>query len=169
MSWELVPEELLLQIFSYLPYQEICKAGLVCSKWWKVGKDDILWRKILRKDFQLKESVGVRQNCWRQYQRMIDECPKVCHQVLDAHSDEVLFVSFSSSGELNACCDKMFYRFSHNLLQPLDRVNNASVEAQAVQKNKGSKVLQIVFSNMIPSSHQCKGANHLLQHNRGPC
>ena len=106
MSWELVPEELLLQIFSHLSYQEVCKAGRVCSKWWKVSKDDILWRKILRRDFKIKASVGLGQNCRRQYQRMMDECPKVCHQVLDAHGDEVLFVSFSSSGEMFVTCSK---------------------------------------------------------------
>ena len=104
MNWELVPEELLLQIFSHLEYQEICKAGLVCSKWWKVSKDDILWRKILRRDFKLQKYVG--QSCRRRYQQLKDESPKVFHKVLDAHNDEVLFVSFSSSGNMFVTCSK---------------------------------------------------------------
>jgi len=37
---------------------------------------------------------------------MVDQCPRVCETVLDQHTDEVLFVSFSRCGQLFVTCSK---------------------------------------------------------------
>ena len=109
MSWEIIPEEILLQILFYLKHDEICRVGSICKRWLLISKDEILWRRVLRRDFKLRH-LNISHTdvqCWRrEYQRMVDQCPRVCETVLDQHTDEVLFVSFSRCGQLFVTCSK---------------------------------------------------------------
>lgn len=54
--WCYLPENALLQIFSYLDYKDILNAGLVCKNWNNISYDDLLWRDIFRRDFKIDKT-----------------------------------------------------------------------------------------------------------------
>ena len=56
MMWHSLPEELLLQLFSYLKHGEIISVSKTCKRWNQVGRDDILWKRLIRRDFKIPES-----------------------------------------------------------------------------------------------------------------
>ena len=104
-TWESLPEELLLKIFFYLDakvtvaittnehrkfsiiigFQDVVKAGQSCRRWQALSSDDILWRKILLRDFRIAELGrldSVEDKNWRaEYQRLVDNTPNICNEV----------------------------------------------------------------------------------------
>lgn len=61
-------EELLLQVFSYLPLDTVCDALLVCHRWYRIGSDNKIWRDLYyahffkKHRFQTTLSVGEKQS-----------------------------------------------------------------------------------------------------------
>jgi len=109
MMWHSLPEELLLQLFSYLKHGEIISVSKTCKRWNQVGRDDILWKRLIRRDFKIPESRSRSPICqtWKkEYQRLVDQTPVVCTEILEAHEDEVLYVSFANSGKYFVTCSK---------------------------------------------------------------
>ena len=105
MSWVSIPEELLIQIFSYLCHQDIIAAGKCCKRWSSISGDDLLWRLVTKRDYNipglnLANRIPVRSGWKEEYQRMKDETPEICYQVFHEHKDEVLHVSFSNCGRM---------------------------------------------------------------------
>jgi len=50
---------------------------------------------------------NVEASSWRsEYQRLVDHTPEICTEVLDAHTNEVLHVSFCQSGDKFVTCSK---------------------------------------------------------------
>ncbi|CAL1546776.1 unnamed protein product [Lymnaea stagnalis] len=48
-----IPENILLEIFKYLPVKDRCVAGSVCKKWRRIVKDNSLWRHVNLLDYRL--------------------------------------------------------------------------------------------------------------------
>lgn len=59
-SWYHTPKPLLLNIFQYLSAPDLIKAGLTCSTWQQISTDEFLWRDLLRKDFGIDTTAGIR-------------------------------------------------------------------------------------------------------------
>lgn len=59
-SWYHIPKPLLLNVFQYLCAPDLIKAGRTCSTWNQISSDELLWRDLLRTDFGVDTSVGLR-------------------------------------------------------------------------------------------------------------
>ena len=46
----MLPRELILQIFSMLPYRDLLSVGRTCKQFHDLSKDDVLLQKIVRAD-----------------------------------------------------------------------------------------------------------------------
>ena len=75
--------------------RDVARAGRTCRKWQDLSADDILWRKIILRDFQIEDHIRLesldRQEAtsWRaEYHRMVDNTPEICTEVdTDSSSD----------------------------------------------------------------------------------
>ena len=109
MAWENLPEELLLKIFEFLPLADLRSVLETCQKWNIAATDDILWRNLTRRDYKIPRSRLHQpvEESWRlEYQRLSDHTPCHCSDILSDHTDEVLYVSFSRSGQHFVTCSK---------------------------------------------------------------
>ena len=68
--------------------QDVARAGRTCRKWQELSADDVLWRKIILRDFLIEDRSRLdsmdRQEAssWRaEYQRMVDNTPEICTEV----------------------------------------------------------------------------------------
>ncbi|XP_010189454.1 PREDICTED: S-phase kinase-associated protein 2, partial [Mesitornis unicolor] len=43
VSWDALPDELLLTVFAYLPLKELLKASQICKRWHRLSFDESLW------------------------------------------------------------------------------------------------------------------------------
>ena len=51
-TWvDLLPKEVLLRIFSLLPYRDLVSAGRTCKHWHGLSKDDLLIQKVVLTEF----------------------------------------------------------------------------------------------------------------------
>ena len=109
-TWDSAPEELLLKIFFLLDAKDVARAGQACRRWRALSEDDVLWRKIIVRDFWIEEPSRLEtmeKTSWRsEYQRLVDNTPEICTEVLTAHTDEVLHVAFCQSGDRFVTCSK---------------------------------------------------------------
>ncbi|NWW45069.1 SKP2 protein, partial [Pedionomus torquatus] len=46
ISWDALPDELLLAIFAYLPLGDLMKVSLVCKRWHRLSFDESLWQTL---------------------------------------------------------------------------------------------------------------------------
>uniref|UniRef100_A0A8C0ETK4 S-phase kinase-associated protein 2 n=1 Tax=Bubo bubo TaxID=30461 RepID=A0A8C0ETK4_BUBBB len=46
VSWDVIPDELLLAIFAYLPLNDLLEASLVCKRWRRLSFDESLWQSL---------------------------------------------------------------------------------------------------------------------------
>ncbi|NWI30244.1 SKP2 protein, partial [Sula dactylatra] len=46
VSWDALPDELLLAIFAYLPINDLLKASLICKRWHRLAFDESLWQTL---------------------------------------------------------------------------------------------------------------------------
>ena len=110
------------------PCKEVARAGQSCRRWQVLSTDNILWRKIIFRDFRIENRSrldNLETSSWRaEYQRLVDNTPEICTevsrvflhtfedlssqlvQVLDTHTNEVLHVSFCQSGDRFVTCSK---------------------------------------------------------------
>lgn len=57
--WSQPPYTVLYQIFQYLSYKELAKAGEVCQYWYQVSRDELLWKRLLYYYFNVDRSIPV--------------------------------------------------------------------------------------------------------------
>ncbi|NXI68349.1 SKP2 protein, partial [Anseranas semipalmata] len=46
ISWDALPDELLLAIFAYLPLNDLLKVSLICKRWHRLSFDESLWQTL---------------------------------------------------------------------------------------------------------------------------
>ena len=56
-DYSFLPDEILLNIFSYLTGKELIKAGLVCKTWFRVSQDQILWKKLCVEKYHIDNDI----------------------------------------------------------------------------------------------------------------
>ncbi|XP_062620147.1 F-box/LRR-repeat protein 7-like [Saccostrea cucullata] len=45
--FDLITDDIIVQIFSYLSSDQLCRASRVCQRWYRVGWDPLLWKQIV--------------------------------------------------------------------------------------------------------------------------
>ncbi|XP_035914780.1 F-box/WD repeat-containing protein 5 isoform X2 [Anopheles stephensi] len=107
--WVFMPEPLFIKIFLQLQARDVLNAGQCCKRWYKLSKDDYIWRKYFRQEFNVDPSIPLKRGAesWRaEYRRLTNNVPMVMTDVLTFHSHQVLHVSFSHNGKMFATCSK---------------------------------------------------------------
>ncbi|XP_062455263.1 S-phase kinase-associated protein 2 [Rhea pennata] len=46
ISWDALPDELLLAVFAYLPLNDLLKVSLICKRWRRLSFDESLWQTL---------------------------------------------------------------------------------------------------------------------------
>lgn len=80
-----VPVNVLLKIFGYLDATTLCRASTVCSDWYQLTADDILWRKMMEKhvktwgviDNVTLPDLYINANCLTPKQIYLKCCPNL--------------------------------------------------------------------------------------------
>ena len=109
MSWDSIPELLLLNIFNRLSRVDVYHCSLSCKHWYRVSCDNGLWKRLFHRDFKIRKTVPIRDenSTWKEeYIRLIEDIPTVLSQTLTAHTDEVLYVTFCHDGSEFVSCSK---------------------------------------------------------------
>ncbi|XP_040261144.1 F-box/WD repeat-containing protein 5 [Bufo bufo] len=105
----LLPDSILYQIFLNLGPVDLLSAGLVCRRWYQVSRDDFLWKELFYRHYQVQRYIHRypgSDSWYEEFQRLCDSVPCVEVERLQEHTDQVLHISFSRSGELCASCSK---------------------------------------------------------------
>lgn len=107
--WQELPDNLLLQIFSFLKASDLVRAAQACHSWYRVVFDESIWKDLVCREFGIQRHCKVAPGklSWREeYKRLFYNSPVVESEVLTNHLDEVLHVSFSHNGEMFATTSK---------------------------------------------------------------
>ena len=138
-TWEFLPEELLLKIFFFLDAkvrgqvikhyyswhccQDIARAGQSCRRWLDLSSDNILWRKIILRDFMIEDHRrldNLEASSWRsEYQRLVDHTPEICTEVWF-----YLRLTWSSRSQ-SVCVHSIFKLFSSRLQALLEQSSSS--------------------------------------------
>ncbi|KAK3886739.1 hypothetical protein Pcinc_009117 [Petrolisthes cinctipes] len=122
-DWTLLPDSILLHIFTFLDYNEMPFVGLVCRSWLRVSYDEFLWRHYFYSDFQVDSSVPIMpgRTSWRgEYRRLVEGTPVVETEEICEHNHQVLHVSFSHRGDMFATSSKDGYIIVWNSTYPAE-------------------------------------------------
>lgn len=104
-----LPDCLLLEIFLHLPHDAVLRAGLTCTQWLAVSRDEFLWRELFYSYYRIPRSVPrhpAAVSWYREFKRLFDCIPCVEVQTLREHSDQVLHLAFSHRGHRFTSCSK---------------------------------------------------------------
>lgn len=109
--WQLLPDCILLHIFSFLNWSDLINVGLLCRSWYRVSCDEFLWRSLFQLEWRLPKNVKLTlpssKSSWRkEFQRLKDCVPVEEVEVLREHTNQVLHVSFAHDGKSFASCSK---------------------------------------------------------------
>ena len=108
-SWQDLPAEILVQIFSYLSKtNDIFNCLLVSKHWYNCAHDNQLWKQYFIQHFKPKTKVIRDKNTtWKsEFERLTAHVPIKQWQILNLHTDEVLHVKFSHDGRQLVSCSK---------------------------------------------------------------
>ena len=105
-------------------------AQSVCRSWLRVGQDELLWKAMFKRDWNISPNLGIApgktllpslltqnviytipgQTSWyREYMRLWRHIPLYETEELRGHTHQVLHVSFSHNGKYFATCSKDGY------------------------------------------------------------
>lgn len=59
--WVFMPEPLFIKIFLQLRARDVLNAGQCCKRWYKLSKDDYIWRKYFRQEFNVDPSIQLKR------------------------------------------------------------------------------------------------------------
>uniref|UniRef100_A0A0P6G366 F-box/WD repeat-containing protein n=1 Tax=Daphnia magna TaxID=35525 RepID=A0A0P6G366_9CRUS len=107
-----LPDHVLLQIFRYLKAEDILNLSSVSQTWYRVSKDELLWKSLVKRDWNVNPTIGIApgQTSWfSEYLRLWQHTPILETEVLKGHTHQVLHVSFSHNGKYFATCSKDGY------------------------------------------------------------
>ncbi|CAK8675043.1 unnamed protein product [Clavelina lepadiformis] len=125
VSWKILTNDCLMEIFQLLSYKDLARAGQVCRRWKSVADLEFLWECRLKQDYNVKREIPLRPGavCWKEeYERLVDRVPCVELKKIEEHSDEVFHVSFSNNGLMFCTSSKDTYVKVYNADSPFDIV-----------------------------------------------
>ena len=61
-GWDLIPDSLLLEIYTYLDITTLGRAALVCWKWNRCAMDDKLWCRLARVVWKIPKGSVLKNN-----------------------------------------------------------------------------------------------------------
>ena len=70
---EVLPDELILTVFSQLPFKDILTASLVCKRWKEIANDDYLWSQIFCRFFNRSHDDSLIESPKLQFQNVLME------------------------------------------------------------------------------------------------
>ncbi|XP_077285899.1 F-box and WD repeat domain containing 5 [Arctopsyche grandis] len=109
-GWADAPEPVVLRWMSWLDAHDVLAAGSTCRSWHRLATDQLLWRHLLTRDFHLghtPHSPPIGSGGWlEEYKRLSRDIPIILTQCIDAHSNQVLHVSFAHNGTMFATTSK---------------------------------------------------------------
>uniref|UniRef100_UPI00358E5F5C F-box/WD repeat-containing protein 5-like isoform X2 n=1 Tax=Myxine glutinosa TaxID=7769 RepID=UPI00358E5F5C len=88
---------------------DLCAVSTCCQIWARVGWDELLWKSLFLRHFDLPSSAAMPEDAdsWRlEFRRLYEDTPCIEAVKLTAHTDEVLHVAFSQDGSRFASCSK---------------------------------------------------------------
>ncbi|XP_077267702.1 F-box and WD repeat domain containing 5 isoform X2 [Temnothorax americanus] len=112
LTWYVMSDSILLSIFQYLSPRELMTAGAVCRSWYRVSRDEFLWKYLFYRTYKIDPDVGIvpGKTSWLgEFKRLAYHTPLIETEVLKEHSHQVLHVSFSHNGKMFATCSKDGY------------------------------------------------------------
>lgn len=59
--WVFLPEPLFINIFLNLTPRDVLNAGQCCKRWYKLSKDDYIWRRYFRREFNVDASIPLKR------------------------------------------------------------------------------------------------------------
>uniref|UniRef100_A0A0K8ULT4 F-box/WD repeat-containing protein 5 n=1 Tax=Bactrocera latifrons TaxID=174628 RepID=A0A0K8ULT4_BACLA len=131
-KWWSIPEPILFRIYWLLPIKDLLNAGATCKRWFTLSNDELMWKQKFLLHYKVDPTIGLKPGAesWKsEYKRLNWNIPFVQSQRLEAHTHQVLHVSFSHNGQMFATCSKDGYvivwnsshpcteKYSHNMKQ----------------------------------------------------
>ncbi|GBO24398.1 F-box/WD repeat-containing protein 5 [Araneus ventricosus] len=110
--WYLLPDPLLLYVFSHLSAKELLNARGTCRNWNRVATDEFLWKRLFHNDFKIDKSIPIapgKYSWFNEYRRLKYHIPSEQTEVLVEHTHQVLHVSFAHNGKMFASSSKDGY------------------------------------------------------------
>ncbi|KAF8766584.1 F-box/WD repeat-containing protein 5-like [Argiope bruennichi] len=110
--WHLLPDPLLLYIFSHLSAKELLNARGTCRNWLRVATDEFLWKRLFHNDFKIDKSIPIapgKYSWFNEYRRLKYHIPSEQTEVLVEHTHQVLHVSYAHNGKMFASSSKDGY------------------------------------------------------------
>ncbi|XP_046635564.1 F-box/WD repeat-containing protein 5-like isoform X1 [Daphnia pulicaria] len=111
-GWSELPDHVLLQIFRFLKAEDILKLSTVSQTWYRVSRDELLWKSFFKRDWNISPKIGIapgKTSWFSEYLRLWQHTPILETEVLKGHTHQVLHVSFSHNGKYFATCSKDGY------------------------------------------------------------
>lgn len=111
-EWNIMPDPVLLYIFSHLTAKDLMNARKTCRNWMRLASDEFLWKRLFHVDFKIDRSIPIApgKNSWfSEYKRLKYHTPTYQTEVLVDHTHQVLHVSFAHNGEMFASSSKDGY------------------------------------------------------------
>ncbi|KAI9565671.1 hypothetical protein GHT06_009463 [Daphnia sinensis] len=96
----------------HLPDHDILNLSSVSQTWYRVSRDELLWKSLLKRDWNINPTIGIapgKTSWFSEYLRLWQHTPILETEVLKGHTHQVLHVSFSHNGKYFATCSKDGY------------------------------------------------------------
>lgn len=59
VDWSYMPDYILLHIFGFLSVEVILQASLVCKSWYRISRDECLWKHLFQNNFKINKKIGI--------------------------------------------------------------------------------------------------------------
>ena len=122
MEWSQLPELLLRNIFRHLNVKEVLVCSTVCTRWYAISQDSLIWKRLLFTkyfygEYETLSLPFVRDlpdvlpklrdgsDHWKnEYIRLVGQSPSRLIHTLQGHKEKVLHITFSHNGsEISSC------------------------------------------------------------------
>lgn len=109
--WDLLSDDILYHIFSYLKLHELISISQTCRAWLRVSRDEFLWKALFMNDWHVDPTVPIAPGRWSwraEYKRLAFHAPSATFdcEAMRKHHDQILHVCFSHNGDMFATCSK---------------------------------------------------------------
>lgn len=58
-DWSYMPDYILLHIFGFLSVEVILQASLVCRSWYRISRDECLWKHLFQNNYKVDKKNGI--------------------------------------------------------------------------------------------------------------